>query len=197
MKFPNLKKQEQDMEAKHYQEEKSLGRTKVKIIIFNIINLVLLVSLGFLLQKLPRDAEKVKELRSAQVVSHSENDIGVLQAELDKNKENIESISEVFVDDEKFLGFITSIDQLEASGVISNFSLPVTKPVLDSNKNLGLPVSMTFSGSLDQVNQAFAEVDKLPYILKPVNIDIDVLPDGRRTVRFGGFLYTNENFNKN
>ena len=197
MKFPSLRKQEQDIEDKHSQEEKSLGRMKAKLIIFNIINVILLASLGFMLQKLPKDAEKVKELRSASVASHAESDIGILQAELDKNRENINKISEIFVDDSKFLSFISSVDQLKASGLISNFSLPVTKPVADSNKNLGLPVSMTFSGTQEQVNQALIEVHTLPFILKPVNLDIDVVPEGNIVVRFGGFLYTHEEFNKN
>lgn len=195
--MPSTKKQEQNMEEKHSQEEKSLYRTKIKIAIFNIINAALLVALVFMLQKFPSDAEKVKQLRSESVASEDENDIGVLHAELDRNREKISRISDVFVDEDKFLNFIASVDQMESQGLISNFNLPVTKPVMDSNKNLGLPVAMTFSGSVEQVNQAFSQVSALPFILRPVNIDMDISLEGQVVVRYGGFLYTDESFSSN
>jgi len=198
MKLPNVRKQERkQIEQKHFLEDQKLSRTKLKIIVFNVINAVLLAGLIFMLRQLPRNAEKVKELHSQSIASQEESDIGVLEAEIDKSQGSIDRISNLFATDIQFLDFISQIDKLEETGVVRDFNLPVTTPVLDSTKNPGLPVSMTFTGSKEEINQAFVTISQMPFILKPVNISMDVGADGIIIVRYGGFLYTNEKFSKN
>jgi len=188
---------EQKLEQKQSLEGKKLNRIKLKIIVLNVVNLLLLFSLFFILSRLPKKAEEVKQLRSKSFATQNESDAGVLKAELEKNQQTLDSIAQVFVDENRFLSFYSSISVLQQTGVISNLNLPVTSPVLDSNKNRGLPVSMIIKGSQAQVNEVLSFLNRLPYILRPVNVDMDVSLEKEITLRYGGFLYTDENFSKN
>jgi len=173
-------------------------RFRKKIIAINVVNVILVIASIYYLRKMPNQAEKVKELRSAKLATEESSDVVILESDIEKNKEKIEIIEKVFVNDEGFLELLTSIDQLKLEGTVTDFSFPVTRPIADSTKNIGLPMSLTFRGNLEQINNGLAKVLSLPFLIRPVNVEVATPENSESlTVKFGGFLYTNENFNKN
>lgn len=197
MKLPEFSKVKEKLEDKHSLASKVLTRTKIKIVVFNIINVTLIVLLFVILQKLPQDAQKVKDLRSQASATSQESDEGILESELENNKESIAKLDSLFIDDNRFLEFINSITLIEEQGIITDFNIPVSSPIIDASKNYGLPVSLVFTGTVDSVNSSLTQVFSLPFLIRPVNINMDVSPENSLVLRMSGFLYTNESFNKN
>lgn len=184
------------VEENHSLEDKRLARTKYKIIIFNIINIVLFVSLVFILRRLPTTAENVKQLRSEVASSQGESDVGILHSELDRNSEVIQRLKSEFIDDSGFLRLVALLSELQQNGVIRNYNLPVTNPVTDLTKNKGLPVSVEFVGTQEQVNQSLSLFKELPFMIKDVKVVVTKQEESI-TVQYSGFIYTDEGFNQN
>ena len=57
-------------------------RSFIKIIIFNSINLVLVIALLYMINKIPDLASKVKMLRSEQVAAEETQSVGVIVSEV-------------------------------------------------------------------------------------------------------------------
>lgn len=179
--------------------QKANKRDITKIVVFNVVNVILVVIILFLVGRLPGEAEKVKNLRSEEIAAQESSSIGVLTSELEKNSSKIQELKDVFVDENQFISFVTSIESIRSQGILSDVTFPVVNPVKDGSGHLGLPVSIVARGNQDQLNLAIEEVLNLPFLLRPVNVNLEVVNQTEQTyiLRLGLFLYVDEEFSEN
>lgn len=172
-----------------------IGSKKIKVIIINIVNVILFFSLVFILNKLPQTAREVKKARSESIVVQEVSEIAVLSSEIEKNKGNIEKIDAVFATENGFLEFISSVEAIQADGILSDFVFPVSQPIPDSTGNIGFPVSLIFRGNQTDVNREVERFLLLPFLTKTLNANIELSPGSEDIIlRMGVFLYINEEF---
>lgn len=176
---------------------KTVNRAKLKIIAFNVVNAILIVLTIVILNRLPLESEKIKELRSQSIQAQGASDVEVLKSEIEKNSEQINALRSIFVNDENFVDFISKIDSLKADGTIVEFVFPVSNPVVDKDKNLGFPVNLVLKGSEEAVNNSLTSVLSLHYILKPINLEISISDENEVLLKYAGFLIVDESLNSN
>jgi len=174
---------------------KKVSRVILKVIGANIVNLVLVAVVFYLLGIMPKQAEKIKELRSASIVAQETSDAAVIKADIDKNEDKIEQLKNLFVDDQGFGQFIREVNAIRAEGVITQFDFPGQGSVT-RGKLRGYPVIIVFQGNLDTVNGAFSRIMDLPFLLSPESIEVIGSSDNL-TLNFGALLLVNDSFSEN
>lgn len=163
-----------------------------RVVVFNAVNIVLLLLTFLILQKLSSRALGLRDARNMQISKQENTDLAVLEADLSGRKTDIDKLQSVFVNESSFLDFLQEKDQLQASGLITNFSVS-DKPVKDTDGNKGYALLIEFSGQRDSIVSALADFEKLPFFKKMVSLDIDVPSDSDQLhIKYLGFLYTNE-----
>lgn len=178
-----------------------LSRLKSKIIvrsiILNVFSIILIVVTLSLAKTLDGGAAKVSRLRSDKALAQESSEFAILQLEANRSKEAVEEIRSRFVGESGLLDFIGSFDVLRDQGVLTSFSFSSNKSVTDKTKNLGLPFVVEAVGDQAQIDNALSSVHGLPFLLRPVNIDIArSSADGLLSVRYGLVVYVNENINQ-
>ena len=186
-----------DIDVVNKETTKIIKRTRLKIIVLSVVNIILVGLTLVILGKLSPLSEHIKELRGESILAQETSDVAVLKSEIEKYSENVNKLKEIFADEEGFIRFVSKLDSLKAEGTIVEFVFPSSKPVIDKEKNLGFPVSLKFQGSAEAVNTSLTAVMSLPYILKPVNVELAISSENEIVLEFDGFLIVNESFTAN
>ncbi|KKQ95806.1 MAG: hypothetical protein UV74_C0013G0411 [Candidatus Woesebacteria bacterium GW2011_GWB1_43_14] len=162
-----------------------------KVIVINIINAVLVVVSLYLIVKLPVISSEINSLRSEQVVRESQSDYLVQKADIENNQSKISRLQQLFADDTALIQFVTSIDELREQGLVVEFSFLTNSAVDDKSGNQGIPILIKFQGDMGQINSSILEIEKLPYLLRPIDIELTKQPEGDYIFSYGAFLYLN------
>jgi hypothetical protein len=157
---------------KHKEKKKRITRDLVKIIGANIVNVILIVSIFYILGQLPDVAQKIKELRSAQIASQEVSDVAVIQSEIDRNADKIQELRNLFIDDEQFIVFIRELNALQIEGIVSEFDLTGGKTTVNKDGTSVLPVIIVFQGQKEQINSALKRIHDLPILLRPSAVEL-------------------------
>ena len=164
---------------------------KVYIVIgFGIIGLVaLFVILGQI-------GLKAEEISKAKQDAASEVDVAnyaFLKAEVEHYTEQIDELESLFANDSDLVLFVQEIDRLKRECVVTSFSFVSNDPIRDDTGNYGIPVSITFTGSEEQIDAALRTVQSLPFLLRGVQVDVsrESTEEGVENLilDYGGFLY--------
>ena len=171
------------------------NKSSLKTIIFNIVNVLLLIAILFFINRIPKLALEAKSLNSELIVAQESSGVAILKSDIERNLEKIESIESSFTNESKFLEFISEIENVRAGGILTEFNFPVANPVVDSTGNPGFPIAFALRGSQNDVNNEVSRLFGLDYVLRPTNLSIEIAPEGDIiTLRMGTFLYINEEF---
>jgi Tfp pilus assembly protein PilO len=175
--------------------KKSRFSWKVSVGILGALNIIFLLISVFLASRMETAGKQIKELRTKQV-AQTEASSTVATEELSKYKAQYEKVLEAFPSENEVIGFVSQIDGLKKAGVVSGFSFASDIPLKDKNGILGLPILIEAKGSLEQINAAVEAIEKLPVILSAVKTEITKVEDGSYLMRWGGFLYVDQNYGK-
>lgn len=172
--------------------KKKSSKIHKKIIVLNFINVVLLVSIFYFLNKVTLLAKDIKELRSEQIVAQETTDAAVIATELERNSAHIGELEYLFLSQEGFLEFLDEVDAIAANGNVSEFDFPVRSSV-DRQKRRGMPILIAFEGTQAQVNESLSRFWTLPFLYKITNVELEG-NSANMSLRLGIFLIVNENF---
>lgn len=176
-----------------------LSTEKLKAIILNIVNILLIIGIFYISGRLPQLSGEIKELRAKKIISQESSDIAVLSAELEKNKNKINELSSIYLDERGLSSFFAKMEDLAEKGVVSQFDSFLSEPVADRNGQLGLPILIEFAGQKESISTNLLLVQKLPYLMRPVSVELNRNTDegGGYTFKYGVFLYVDESLKKN
>ena len=168
----------------------------VRIVILAIIDLLCIIILVWLLSKLPEQAEELRGLRSLQYKA-SLGDIKAIEKEIATKQEKTDKLNTFFPDEIGLIDFVKEIDKFKNEGIVTNFSFVSDKVVKDKTRVLGLPLVIEFRGNWPEVDKALQKIQKLPFLIRAVNIEVKKIPDSESiNLKYGGVLYVNESFYK-
>lgn len=176
-------------------KDKSSDSKKTKIIKLAAIivaNILFLVGTIFLLGKISEISTNLQELENSPTMSQEE--LAALQVQLQNNEEQAELINQIFPDQENLVGFVQEIDRLRNENVVQSFSFANNTPVKDRTQAQGLPISMRLEGTTGELDNGLRRIQDLPYLFRPVGIEITRLGEGRFELRYNGILYVDEQF---
>lgn len=206
VKTETLPKELIKMPKKFSAEGKRASRVVVKIVAANVVNVVLLVALFYILGQLPVVARKIKELRNTQLAAQESADVAVINAELARFADKIDTLTGLRASDREFIEFIEQITSLKSEGLISEIVYPgggpVVSPRLNSIGGRGYPVIFVLKGSQENVNAALSRIQSLPFLITSQEIELEVgqvakgLP-AEITMRLGVYFVVNDTFANN
>lgn len=172
-------------------------RTSLSIITLGSINLICVIALTVLLSRLPQKAEHLKLLRNQSLKTAGTN-LEDLEFEIENSQAKLDKLTSLFPSETTLLDFIKGIDALKKQGIVTRFSFASNKPVKDRTKFTGLPIIIEFRGTWGQTNSALKIVENLPFLIRPINIEVkQSSAEGLVTLKYGGILYVSETFNSN
>lgn len=175
--------------------KKTSSRVLLKIIILNLVNLVLVIAIFFLLGELPKLGNSIKEIRSSNIAAEGKNDAVILASEVDRNREKIDNIRNIYVDENGFVEFVSIINPLRVEGIISDLVFSPSA-VENSKKQAGVPITMVFQGSRDQINLALEKLYQAPVLFNVVSVELEGTAEAA-IYRLSIFLLVDESFPKN
>ncbi len=187
------------------QEESSEGKVgqsrfpaSGKDIILGIVNLISLVLLIIILIKLPRLAGELKKLRVEFYLNQS--NVTYEFADVEESKVKTEDLQALFVDEGGVIAFVNDIEKLKSENLaIQKVEFANQKVIKDRTGNYGVPIVIELTGNWDAINQTLQRIDKLLYLTRAANVDIQrsEKEEGVIVFRYGVFLYVNPSLGEN
>lgn len=146
--------------------KKDNSKILVKIIVFNVVNLILVASLFYLIGKMPKLAADLKETKSATYAKEGVNDAAILRSEIEKNQDKIDALMDLTVDEVGLVEFVQEIRNIKNEGLITDLVFTDQGAIRNSKKELGYPISFVFQGTREQINRGLERLYSLPVLYK-------------------------------
>ena len=186
-----------DIEEKPPKEKKDRPFT-FKDIMLAVINLISIILLLIILNKVANKSIELKNLRNETLQKEQNPQDNLVLT--DANKEKVDKLKAVFLDEVGVVAFVNdveSIKNIEGTSIVK-VSFPSQKVVKDKTGNFGYPVSIEFKGSWDQISNDLEKIEKLPYFFRTVRFSTDYIEEEEiYTLRYGLVLYVEDSENKN
>lgn len=172
------------------------GRKMKPWIILLVVNVTMLMISVYFILSLPKKASDLNKLRSnEQKVKESKN-IDVSGLEYKPAKDNVDKLTGFYPDEGGVIKFIEMVDGLKEKGQIKNFSLVGQDAVKDKTGAYGIPFIVELEGSWTDINLSLQEVQKLPYLIRAINVEVNVIDENTVNLKYGGFLYVSDKLAK-
>lgn len=161
-----------------------------------IVDVLLLVASVFLIINLPKKATELNKARSEEQKVIESKKIDVTSLEYAPTKESVDRLSSFYPQEDGLIDFIEMIEVLKGDGKVKNFSLVGQDAVKDRTGAYGIPFIVEFEGSWEDINLSLQEFQKLPYLVRAVDIEIKLVDTKTINFKYGGFLYVSDKLAK-
>lgn len=170
---------------------------QVKSFIFLfVIDLLLLLASVFLIVNLPKKATELNRARSEEQKVIESKKIDVTSLEYAPTKESVDKLSSFYPEEDGLIDFIEKIEVLKGEGKLKNFSLVGQNAVKDRTGAYGIPFIVEFEGTWEEINLSLQEFQKLPYLVRAVDVEIKLIDVKTVNFKYGGFLYVSDKLAK-
>jgi Tfp pilus assembly protein PilO len=167
-----------------------------KILIFILINFLALIFLGLLLNSLKGKTLEMKKMKNLAAETSRVN-LENLETEIAETQDKSEQLATVFPNEEGLIGFIQKIDELKKDKYLTYFSFAADNILKDKTGYSGLPLVLEAKGSWQQIGETLSKIYSLPFIVRPINVEIRQVAGNEMNLKLGGILYVSKNFNQN
>ena len=161
-----------------------------------VIDLFLLISSVFLIFNLPKKAAELNRARSEEQKVIESKKIDVTSLEYVPTKESVDKLNGFYPEEDGLIDFIEKIEILKEEGKVKNFSLVGQDAVKDKTGAYGIPFIVEFEGAWENINLSLQEFQKLPYLVRAVDIEIKLIDTKTVNFKYGGFLYVSDKLAK-
>ena len=165
-------------------------------ILLVVIDFLMLLMSGFIILELPKKAEELNKVRSEEQKIKESKNIDVNGLEYPPTKEKVNELNGYFPEEAGVIAFIESIEALREKGIARNFSLVAQDAVKDKTGSFGIPFIVYFEGSWENIDKSLQEFQDLPYLIRAVNVETEMIDNEIVILRYGGFLYVSEKLAK-
>ncbi|KKQ73775.1 MAG: hypothetical protein US96_C0053G0006 [Candidatus Woesebacteria bacterium GW2011_GWB1_38_5b] len=168
-----------------------------KVAILAAVNLVCAVGTLILQANLAAKAQELKKARVHEINTDLKTNEKAIEEELVKLEEKYTKILPVFPTVDTILDFINLKESLVTNGEVKSFTFAGEGVIKDRLGLGGLPVLAEAEGDINKINQALTKIGSMPYLIREIKIELGQEATGSYKLRYGGFLYTDENFTQN
>jgi len=161
---------------------KDVGKVKARKkirswILLLVIDLLMLGFSVFFIVSIPTKAEALNKARSDE-------------------QNSVDTLNSYYPEEAGLISFIEAVDKLKESGIIKNFSLVGKNAVKDKTGVYGIPFIIEIEGKWEDINANLQEFQKLPYLIRAVNVEANVIDLNIVNFKYGGFLYVSDKLAK-
>lgn len=160
------------------------------------VNVILLAVSVFFIISLPKKAAALNQARSdEQKVKESKN-VDVTGLENPAIKQKVDTLKNYYPEEPGLIKFIEQMDEMKSSGQIKDFSIVGKDPVKDKTGTYGIPFIAEIEGTWDEINLSLQAIQKLPYLVRGVNVEAKVIGTNDINFKYGGLLYVADDLAK-
>lgn len=191
------------------QESKSISEKKVELIpvvkkkvrnkslfLIFITDLVLLAIAIFFIVNLPKKAAELNQVKSEEQKVKESKKIDITGLEYQPTKESVDKLTGFYPMEDGVIDFIEMVEVLKDSGRIKNFALVGQDAVKDKTGAFGIPFIIEIEDSWENINISLQEFQKLPYLIRAINVEVRVIDENTISFKYGGFLYVSDKLAK-
>ncbi len=172
-------------------------RIKIKsLFLLLFINLLLLLITVFFIVNLPKKAAELNKVKSDEQKVKESRKIDVTGLEYAPTKESVDKLESFYPQEDGVIDFIEMVEGMKEKGQIKNFSLVGQDAVKDKTGAFGIPFIVEFENSWENINVSLQEFQKLPYLIRAINIEARVIDEKIVNFKYGGFLYVSDKLAK-
>lgn len=175
--------------------KKDNGQKKwwIKDIVLASVNFLFLAGILILLGMLPAKGKEFKQLRNRYEIASAKSEVEIAEFEIQDSSQKADELIAIYPKQSGLADFAGQMDLLRGEGLITNFSFASEKAVRDRTGYYGVPLVIRLSGTWDQISQGLSRIEELPFLLRAVNVEAVLTPDGNLVdYKYGGFLYVDE-----
>lgn len=202
IKEPKVKVPDKKEKAKNISEEDEEAETKnhpytYKDVILGIVNFISIVFFVILIINFPKKSQELKSLKIQEI--KNETAASMETNEIDFAKPKADEMDKLFLDEAGIVNFVNDVElQKSEGGAISKVSFASQKAVADKTGNYGYPIAIELTGSWETIDMDLQKIDKLPYLFRPVRVEISYDEENPEVViyKYGIFLYVRESLGK-
>jgi hypothetical protein len=135
----------------------------------------------------------LKSLKIQEIKNEEAEGLGTTEIETASPK--AKKMSELFLDEAGIVNFVNDVElQKTEGGAISKVAFASQKAVGDKTGNYGVPIVIELAGSWESIDKDLQKIDQLPYLFRPVQIEIGYDEENPEVViyKYGIFLYVRE-----
>lgn len=162
-------------------------------ILLNLINILTLILLIVIITEIDDKAVELKQIKNENIRLSENYDYNSDQ--VNEDVQQAERLDKLFITDSGVIDFVSDVENLNESGAIRRVSFSSPDPVKDKSGSFGRPIIIQLRGNWNQIDQAMKNIHDLPYLFRPVRIEIERLspeeggPGDAIEVGYGGLLY--------
>lgn len=176
-------------------EERTLNKLPLspKDLILGVVNLITLVLLIIILLRFPDKANELRQLRIEDL--RNKSNITREFTEIENNKMKAEVLENLFINEAGVVEFVGDVESIRTEGgSYKGISFANQKALEDKSGNFGLPIIIELAGSWAAIDADLQKIDQLPYLFRPVRIDIEPSETEEDVIvfKYGIFLYVND-----
>lgn len=182
--IPNLEEEDGERESRPF---------TYKDVILGIVNLVSVIFFVIILISFPKKSQELRELRIKEMRNSTTFTLEASEVEVAKPKADV--IDKLFLNESGVVDFVNDLElQKTGDGAISKITFASQKAVIDRTGNFGIPIVIELVGSWQSIDTDLQKIDKLPYLFRPVKVEIEHSEDDPQVViyKYGIFLYVRE-----
>ncbi len=168
-----------------------------KDVILGVVNFISVIFFVVIITNFPKKSLELKNLRIQKIKNETAAGLGTTEIETAKPK--ADTLNKLFLDEAGIVNFVNDVElQKVEGGAISKVSFASQKAVSDKTSNFGVPIVIELAGSWEAIDNDLQKIDKLPYLFRPVKVEIgyDEENPGVVVYKYGIFLYVRENLGK-
>ena len=159
-----------------------------------VVNFISILVLIFFLIQFPGKSRELKKERNQMLLNDAGYNFELSEVGQAKAKAN--EINKAFVDESGIVSFVNELEKVKArSGTIQKIAFTSQKAIEDKQTgNYGIPVVIEFKGGMDKILEDLEEIQKLPYILRPITVQSGINDEDPNVLdfKYGGFIYVND-----
>jgi len=175
--------------------EKNGRKIKSWLFLLFVDLLILAVSVFFIID-LPKKASELNRVRSDEEKVRESKKIDITGLEHKPTKENVDRLADFYPEEDGVIDFIEMVEGLKGEGKVKNFSLVGQDAVKDKTGAFGIPFIVEFEGDWESINISLQEFQKLPYLIRAINVDVKMVDEKVINFKYGGFLYVSDKLAK-
>ena len=166
-------------------------------LLVGFINLVLIIVTFLILSNLSTKAADLKKIKNDELDAMASTKVQPSDLEIKSNTEKIDKLNALFPNESGLVNFVKEIEKLKTGGIIKGISFVSQEPVRDKTKYLGIPFVIEAEGSWEQIDASLSEIQKLPFLIRAVTVEVNVTEEKLVNLKYGGFIYVDESLAKN
>lgn len=166
-------------------------------LLVGFINLVLIIVTFLILSNLSTKAADLKKIKNEELDALASLKVQPSDLEIKSNTEKIDKLNKLFPNESGLVNFVKEIEKLKTGGIIKGISFVSQEPVRDKTKYLGIPFVIEAEGSWEQIDASLGEIQKLPFLIRAVTVEVNVIDANLVNFKYGGFIYVDESLAKN